>query len=123
MWPSKFKGMILLRDRLFDLLIHPPTGQGGFRAAQEHFVPEPDAFIHSGVDFVPRFDLVFIEPAPDSPSLQGIVQPLGKGLVGVTVADETRIINGWTLDQRCGEADEFIWYPCALQKGRHNQSP
>jgi len=32
------------------------------------------------MDFVPSLNLVFIEPAADAASLQGIVQPLGKDL-------------------------------------------
>jgi hypothetical protein len=43
------------------------------------------------VDVVAGSELLFIEPAANSTALQGIVEPPGKGLVCVVLADETRI--------------------------------
>jgi hypothetical protein len=49
----------------------------------------PDAAVYLFVDFVARPQLSFVEPAANSTTLQGIVEPQGKGFVCVIITDET----------------------------------
>jgi hypothetical protein len=59
---------------------------------------------------------VFIEPAADAASLQGIVQPLGKGLVLMAAADEAGKELKWLVPKRRQVTNEFLRQPAAAQK-------
>jgi len=59
-----------------------------FRAAEQHLVPETYAFVYAVVDIVAWQELPFVEPAPDTPALQCVVEPPCERFVFLAVADE-----------------------------------
>ena len=63
---------------------------------------------------------MFIKPAADAPALQGVVQPPGKGLVRMAVADETGIKLKWLIPKGGQVTDEIIRQTPAAQKHLEN---
>jgi hypothetical protein len=82
---------LFLDERLFNFVIHPPACQGILGAAEQHFIPEAYATVYFFVDIIAGTKLLFIKPATNSTTLEGIVETLGKCFVVVVIADEARI--------------------------------
>ena len=53
-----------------DFIVHPPTPQGVFGAAQQEFVLKMDAPRDLLIDILARQDVLFVHPAGDASALQ-----------------------------------------------------
>jgi hypothetical protein len=74
------------------------------------------------MDFLATLDIVRREPDPEPRVLQTLMQPATEGLIGVAVADETRIELEGLAQERREVLDERFWQTTASEKSQGERS-
>ncbi len=101
---------LLFLKRLTHLVFHPITGDRRVGQYQDKLVSKPDGGVNSYTNRVTNLHILGREPTPHAFILQISVQPFGKCLICIRIADEAGVELKRIIEkERWDMVNKYIW--------------